>query len=368
MPAGAVAVILLLNGLQIGLPQPAFVQDGRAWLPARAVLTAAGYGVQYLADRNCMVVSGQGPTATIYLNSRQVTLGQENRTLAAAPRQINGTLHVPAGFFPLIGMALQWDAETKSLHLRTQQRTPVNVTIRQLKADPFRYLGRCVEVLGEYAGAPPAGRSDWRLRGRYELISCMFGEISPVAALPQPPLALPCGYRLEVVGKVCMSKDAALRLDILEIQQPPGLAALTCILSTARATYRPGEQVLIEVELSNHTDHPIELGSSVSAQLTIAKRSNLQYRAGIEGYPLQRSEPGVGRASRPTAQLWEEPLVLPDAIQPVDTQVLTYRWVPDKQAEPGDYLLELYTNTELWAHQWCFTIQDTLPAEGAEQR
>ncbi len=354
MLAGAVAVILLLNGLQIGLPQPAFVQDGRAWVPARAVLAAAGYRVQYLADRNCMVVSGHGPTATIYLNSRQVTLGQENRTLDGLPRHINGTLYLPAGFFPLIGMAMQWDAETKSLHLHTQRRAPVNVTIRQLKDEPFRYLGCCVQVLGEYAGPPPAGRSDWRLRGRYQLISCVFGEIEPVAALPQPPLALPCGYRLEVVGKVGMSRDAALYLDILEIQQPPGLAALTCILSTARATYRPGEQVLIEVELSNHTDHPIELGSAVSAQLTIAKRSNLQYRA--------------GQASSPTAQLWEQPLALPDAIQPGDTQVLTYRWAPDKEVEAGDCLLDLYTNTELWAHQWCFTIQDTLSAEGAQQR
>ncbi len=341
MPAGAVAVILLLNGLQIGLPQPAFVAQGRAWVPARSVLVAADCRVEYLAERNCLVVSGHGPTATIRLDSGQVSLGEQSRTLDDPPRQLNGTLYLPAGFFKLIGMGMQWDAESKSLRLQTRRRFPVSVTVRQLKDDPFQYLGRCVRVLGEYAGPPPAGQSDWRLRDRYELMPCVFGETGAAAAAPRLPLGLPCGYRVEVVAIVRMSKAATLYLDLLQIQQPAGLAGLSCVVSTARAGYRPGEPVLIEVELSNHTEHGIELPPTAKVYLSLADSDN--------------------------RQLWQQALAVPEAVAAGATRFLRYRWAPDRQVATGRYLLELHSNTELWAYQWCFRIEEQASGEGAEE-
>jgi len=40
------AVVLLLNGVQVNMPAPALLMDGRAWVPLRAIAERLGYEVQ----------------------------------------------------------------------------------------------------------------------------------------------------------------------------------------------------------------------------------------------------------------------------------------------------------------------------------
>jgi len=346
MPATAAAVILLLNGLQIALPRPAFIQDGRAWVPARAVLQAAGYQVQLAADGTTLDLQRPGQAATVHLHTGRIVVGRDTKTLEPPPRNIQGALYLPAAIFPIIGMKMQWDAEAKALRLNTAQEVPTPVTIRELKDDPFRYLGRTVKLAAECTGTPHrtgsrqvcAGR--WLVRGKYDAISCELVQGQSASTLPP---ALPHGYRLDIVATVRMYKDASLYLDIIELHEATGIGALTITITTDRAVYRQGEPLLVEVELANLTERPLQLAASGTPHLSISNRNNEQF--------------------------WSQIIWFPATMQAAETQVLAFSWRPPPDIPPGDYVLDLYTNTEQWAHQWCFTIQGAYrPGYGAQER
>lgn len=330
MPPGAVAVILLLNGLQIAMPAPAFVLEGRAWLPARAVMSAAGWQVSYDAARDLLLLDdGPGPAAQIHGASSEATVGGQARSISAAPRRVADTLYLPADAFALLGMSPRWQSETRTVHLQTPQATVPVLSIRELKADPFVWLQREVTVVGEYHGPLEAGT--WLLRDREDALACRDASSVAREGLARERLPRQVGERFEVTGRVQMSSDASMLLDITESHPCTGPAAVTCAITTAREVYRIGQTVLIELEMANLTGAPIAVGLGQPASLAITDPSG--------------------------EEVWSELLQMPQTVA-VGYHVVTPHLcrLPENLTD-GRYTLHLRPGrTELWAAQWCFTV------------
>lgn len=341
MPAGVVAIILLVNGLQIGLPQPAFVQDGSAWVPARAVLAAAGYEVQWQQEGNCVLLSGAEPPATIHLQRAELVIGDRSERFSPPPRRVQGTLYLPAAFFRLLGFEVQWKSETKTLRLSRRPQEPSAVTIGELKAEPLAYIGQRVRLGCEYAESPGPGQRQFLVQDPEGEIRCVL-PASGAGASPGEAIRGAGGVRIDVTGAVRLSKSASIYIDILELNRATGVAALSCGLNTDRATYHRAQPVLVEFAACNQTREALGLGADVIARLSI------KHEAGPE--------------------VWQQELALPASMEPGETELVSFRWEPGPEVEPGGYVLELESDTELWAHQVCFRIEQGVKREGMPER
>jgi hypothetical protein len=331
MVAGAVAIVLLVNGLQIGLPQPAFVQDGSAWVPARAVLTAAGYEVRWEQEGNYILLLGADPPATIYLERSEVLIGELSERLTPPPRRVNGTFYLPATFFRLLAFEVQWEPEAKTLRLRKHAQKPRAVTISELIDEPLAYLGQRVQLACEYVELPGPGKRDCLVQDRKQTIRCILPASGPGAS-PGETIRGAIGVRINVIGRVKLSKFGSIYLDILELHQANGGAALSCVLNTDRARYRRDQTVLVEFAAYNQTRQAIKLGEPVTASLSIKDDSG--------------------------GEVWRQGLVLPPSIVPGETELLSFRWESETDIKSGGYVLALESDMELWAHQVCFRIDE----------
>ncbi len=335
MPAGAVAIILLVNGLQIGLPQPAFVQDGAAWIPGRAVLAAAGYEVQWQQEGNCVLLAGAEPPATIYLDRSEVVIGDRSERLRPPPRRVKGTLYLPVALFRLLGFEVEWEPEAKALRLSKWEQARGVVTIGELKADPPAYIGRRVRLGCEYVTLPGPGQRECLVQDREEMLRCVL-PASGAGPSPGEAIRGAIGGRIDVMGEVRLFKSASMYIDILELHPTSGIAALSCGLNTDRASYPRGQVVLVEFSACNQTREAIGLGADVTAHLSI------------------RDDAG--------GEVWQQELALPASMEPGETELASFRWEPGADVKPGRYVLGLESDMELWAHQACLRI------EGSELR
>jgi len=94
LPMGALAVALLLNGVQIVLPAPAFVDQGRTWAPARAVFERLGHKVQWNAAVQSMAIQLPGHAVVLQPGAAPILDGHPLRTDLAA-RMVGGTIYLP---------------------------------------------------------------------------------------------------------------------------------------------------------------------------------------------------------------------------------------------------------------------------------
>jgi len=353
----AIAVILLLNGVQIPLPSPAVLQDGFTWLPVRAVFQELGYEVDWDASAQAVKLSATGRAEVrLWLGETKIEEGKRTYHLPAAPRRLKGTIYVPAQLLRLVAPAqFKWDNEQKALYVSALPVGEVaQVNITEMLANPPAWVNKLVTITGEYTGwqpdpfslatasGPPVTRSDWTLRAATGCIYCTGGEPGDSISL-QPYSDL--GRRIEVAGAVQLAKRGFPYLRVQRIKAPAGLKGITCYLTTDRRQYQPGETIVMQMKIANPTEKPVKL------QFTSGKTYDFAVRdqAGQE----------VWR--------WSAGQVFTQALQqkmlaPQETYVVEARWtIPTGDTEtalaPGLYKVQGDITSEIASYPHIIHIQ-----------
>jgi hypothetical protein len=289
LPAGARAIVLLLGGVQVWLPGPAFVEQGRVWFPARAVLERIGYRVRWDGARREVQISEGGSPAALVLSEQQAAVTAEG---SLASRRVQGLVYAPVVALRPLGIAFRYDGAARTVEILGQQAEPTPGSLSAILADPPSWTGRLVELSGEYLGWSPypfcfptasltgAPVGDFVLRNEGGAICC---HIVPSPSPPRsslgavgserPPLTPyeSIGRRLVLVGTLRLAADGRPELACRSVRRPTGIAGLTCLLRFDRTSYRPGQQATGTLIVANPDPTAVELplGSS-SVQLTIA--------------------------------------------------------------------------------------------------
>lgn len=343
MAGGAIVVVLLLNGLQIALPEPAFLEEGRVWVPARAVLEAAGFRVSWDAGGQLLSVDKSGWPGRIDAAHARIEAAGESHPIDAIPRHISGVLFVPAGALRHLLFGVEWEAERRTLRLVTARFGGAGLQIRRLLDRPLEHLGNQVTVAGECGGAVEeaaahAGVLAWALRDAYASIVC-HSEVDGDRISWNPRH----GLRVEVSGRLGMAANGRLHIDVGTIRELSGAGAVACELATDRAAYDWGAPVLIELYVANPTATAIDLGSQRRAGLSIVDTGNRVH--------------------------WEEWVDLPTRLEPGEEVEFAFVW--EAPEEPGtgpegtrEFVLEMHSAAGVWAVRRWFRVGMSKPSVG----
>jgi hypothetical protein len=276
LPAGAVAVVLLVNYVQIMLPAPAFVQQGRTYAPARVVLQRLGYEVRWDPATRAMVVSGEGVTASFPEGAAPTVQGQLlDESLSA--RRVGDIFYLSLSALRGLGLRVHWEDSAKRAEISAlggrgaAQRVPLGFIL----ADPVAWRGRAVTLTGEYLGwsaypfsfatreGSPGRLGDWVLRNEDGAIYCSADLQPPASERPTlageapTPFALtpyqPLGRRLTVTGLVRLSPAGTPYLEYQRLAPLAGAEGMLCLVEMDRHSYRPGGTLVVTLRLANTT-------------------------------------------------------------------------------------------------------------------
>lgn len=291
----AVAIVFLLNGMQVDLPDPALLIGENSYVPARAVFETLGWQVTWEAARRQMRVAGQAgavylltlddPTLTLERGACTTGPGSGQRTLPAPPRLIGDLVYVPVAAVALVtGARAEWDGPTLTVNLiTTATGEPRTAEIGALIADPPAWTGKLVRLRGEYTGwqtdpfgpavshGPPVTRSDWTLRDASGSLYCTRASGVQEFSVRLRPLA-DLGRRLEVVGIVALADEGWPYLRVTEVSPLSGLAGITCYLTTDRHSYAPGATMRMQMLVRNPTAEAVVLQFPTSQQYDFTVR------------------------------------------------------------------------------------------------
>jgi hypothetical protein len=228
----AVALVLLLNGVQVYLGAPALRVEGTACVPLRAVCERVGVSVQAVRGTGSVALKVPGRQA---VPVRVVPSFAASTGLVAL--NLQGVTYAPAR--PLaeaLGGACRWDAGAAALDLRIPwQGAAARVSLARLRADPLALRGRTVEVAGQSeAGWGQRGSLSWDSPGPGELALEDGGAVK-VSRLGAAVVALPPGTRVTARGRVGLLGDATPWLQAAAIERAEGGAALRLDRAACRA-------------------------------------------------------------------------------------------------------------------------------------
>ncbi|NPV46308.1 MAG: hypothetical protein HPY69_05095 [Armatimonadetes bacterium] len=279
LPPGAFAVVLLVNGLQVLLPAPAFVMDGRVWAPARPVLERLGFEVRWDAETG--LLSALSPAGT-----RSWPVVAADLPPAVPPDgPFVGWRHVSTVYLPLASLrsdqlAVSYDPAARVAEVRLNGVVATDVSLAALLADPVAWVGRRVRLCGEYLGWSPYRHSYatvdrnglpagcFVLRNDTGAIFCDPGGVSsPVRASlatttgEMPPLTpyAPLGRRIAAVGALRMRADGRPIFAVSALETLTGVQGLTCLLHLDRRVYAPGERATGVLVIVNPGAGPVEV-------------------------------------------------------------------------------------------------------------
>lgn len=256
------ALVLMINGVQVELPAPAYLIGDHAFVPARAVFEQLGWQVTWDAQAKSLTLATPGGLSSLLtLDQTQVSLPGGTAALPAAPRMIGNLLYVPVRAVTTItGAQATWDAQALAVNLLTMPvGEPTVAELGQILADPPAWAGKLVLVTGEYLGwqsdpfgpatrhGPPVTRSDWTLRDASGCLYCAAGPGAPAGLRPLEDL----GRRLTVIGVVALADRGFPYLQPTTVTLLTGLAGVTCYLRTGRLSYQPGQTVTMQMEVAN---------------------------------------------------------------------------------------------------------------------
>ncbi|MFO7947728.1 MAG: stalk domain-containing protein [Armatimonadota bacterium] len=328
MSGGALAVILLLNGVQIGLPAPAFVQDGRTWYPARAVLTTAGFDVTYEEAGHRVVVGRSKPLFSVDMESLRITADADTSLNSVQARRSDGVLFLPVQTLCAIGLQVRWDNENKLLDLQSPQNAPASLSIRDVLKNPLKWLSRSIRLHGEYVGlegvmsSSDRARTLWRLRGEDNSILCADTPAAGLRRMPLQPFE-----RVVVTGHLRMMTDATVYLDVEQRKPAQGPASVGVTMVTDRERYQPGDTVLVEVEWNNILDKPMKVATP----------------------------PLLLIVNHLAQEVWQQRLNIPETLPPHERSLQAFKWLIPDDAPHGTYRLQL-SHADLWAYQCPFEV------------
>lgn len=248
-----VAVVVLLNGVQINMPAPALLLDGRAWVPLRAMAERLGYRVE---------VSGGGV----------VVEGKGLRMMPAETHRIGALTYVPARWFEKLGAKVVYNAVARTVSLTAalsgevesgQEAVPEAPLIARIIKDPAAWADRTLTIRGECLGwrarslfpalafGPPRTRSDWVLRGDGGALYC-------TGRMP-PEMNSKIGQRLDVHGTVRLAGDGWPYLEVVALNRVPGREGLCCCITTDAVTYDPTQAIAMRLLVRNDGDDSLKL-------------------------------------------------------------------------------------------------------------
>lgn len=128
------------------LAAPVIVENGRAYVPLRAIAESWGAKVTYQADTHVIAVSTAQTTVICTVGSRQVMVNQKPLSLQTAPFVRDGATYVPIRFIAeAFGANLVWNGAARTVIIRS----PANngdlsaAELRKLLTDdPMSYVSK----------------------------------------------------------------------------------------------------------------------------------------------------------------------------------------------------------------------------------
>lgn len=357
LPVGAFAVALLLNGAQILLPAPAFVEHGRTWAPARVVFERLGDKVRWDASQQAMLIQHGEQVAAFPLDATS-TVNQEPLTVDATARRVAATVYVPLVALRALGLKVQWEPEGKRVLLTAPVSGPMP-SLAAILADPLAWNEQEVTLVGEYSGwdadafcfatrsGPPVGSGDWVLHNADGSLYC--SPAPPASANPAPPSlsrltsALPpltpytaLGQRFAVTGVVKLTPKAIPYLQFTRVSRPDGLAGVTCRLTLNRQQCDLGESVGYTIVLANPQPTRVVLGEQSEWLISVAAPQGNMFVA-KESFAPQTREPGALAAG--------------------EDVTLRGTWRLPADAQEGVYSITARLSDDVGTYRRCFAVQ-----------
>lgn len=271
LPIGAFAVAVFLGGVQILLPAPAFVEQGRTWAPARAILQRAGYTVRWEPAQRQMLLALPDRSLVIPTTGGLPDPSSPHPPLCG--RNVNGVVYLSLPALRQLGFRVGWNHAQRRVELQSAAGAVSEAGLAPILADPPAWVGREVVVTGEYLGwgpdrfhfatglGPPVGSGDWVLHNDDGAIYC-----SPAPTPPGPAVASLAtlgggsqrftpygrvGRRVVVQGVVRLAPSALPYLAYTSASLPEGAAAIACRIVPDKHRYRVGERVSWTISLGN---------------------------------------------------------------------------------------------------------------------
>jgi hypothetical protein len=250
----ATAVVLLLNGIQISMPRPALLIEGRCWVPLRSIAERLGYTVIWTPDASLHLARG----------SEQLDV--------PLSKKVADTTYVPARWLDKLGVKVDYEPGKKELRLTAVLASECTSggneadaagLLARILADPSAWADCSVSVEGEFLGwsvnplceatafGPPVTRSDWVLRGDGGCLYC-------TGTVPFSPADF-FGRRARVDAVVRLTRDGWPYLKVNAVEPLSGLKGLCCILQTDGFIYDKNDTVRLKLVVRNDTQEPIEL-------------------------------------------------------------------------------------------------------------
>jgi hypothetical protein len=262
--SGLIAVVLLLNGVQIDLPSPAGLLQGSVCVPLRSVCERAGATVEQRKS---------GAKTLVVLHAIRKTYQFE--CVAKLPPQggsfcvmHGGTAYVPARrLAQLCGGLCVWQPATRTLDLRLPWlgAGPVKTTCGEIREAPLRWRDKMVQVEGRNlgrsaahlspAGAMPEELEDGFVLGAEAAISCSTQEYAATVAVPTVFSSL--GRPLRVTGRVGIDENGLPRVKPLGIRDLSEDGRLSLWLSADRKQFPQEQTAQLELVLTNSAKRAI---------------------------------------------------------------------------------------------------------------
>lgn len=252
----AVIVAVLLNGVQIDMPAPGMLIEGRCWVPLRPMAERLGYQIVLPYDAPPQLVR-EGREIEVPISQR-----------------LEGHTYIPARWLTELGAKVEYDPDRRQLSVTAVLAGPSATgaeapegqekpLLAQILADPAAWADRSVGLEGEFLGwsanplcpavsfGPPVTRSDWVLRGNGGCLYC-------TGTLPFSPTDA-MGRRAAVDGVVRLTGDGWPYVEVKEVRPLTGLQGLCCLLTTDGFIYEPGDTVVLKLLVRNDNVTSLDL-------------------------------------------------------------------------------------------------------------
>lgn len=262
MVSATAAVVLMLNGVQLFLPAPALMIDGRAWAPLRSVAERLGFTLAVPSADHIFAVR----------HGKRVPVTESKR--------IKGLTYVPVRFFRKLGAEIRFDPVTHAVTMTAvfpAEASPPKTSppparsgpvLSLIVADPALWANRQVVLPGEFLGwranklwpalrfGPPVSRSDWVFRTDGGAIYCTGqGPSQPFRQV---------GLRLEITATVRLALEGWPYLDVASFSRRHGQAALCCYVTTDRNSYARTQTARAHLLVRNDSSEPLDFTQPTS--------------------------------------------------------------------------------------------------------
>lgn len=122
---------VVIDGKQLHVSSPPFMESNRVFVPMRSVFQALGATVVWDGAKQTITAAKDGQKMTLSIGSKTATVNGKTHPLDALPRIVNGQTYVPARFVSeALGATVKWDGHKRIVSIASpQKRGPVKQRI-----------------------------------------------------------------------------------------------------------------------------------------------------------------------------------------------------------------------------------------------